>query len=305
MIVNFQYIYNLLLFYLLYEITLWLPKYLMRCGASKVPFQAILSITNACVYHLLRCVAVYDICVNLHRYRNFHRFQRDGVFFFLVLQEEYMLTCCLPNTFCHNCIASLETWFSDDPHRLIYWVEVCLLLVGCPFAHHCHEAISEWHWDILDKRQLLSSFIANWSAYPGSVWRTGLPIWIVRSTCLVKIHSLNSTKLQQDGAFAQSWYQGTSKPAIPFKWTPSTWVKKRRKKRRKCSRKFANNGLTPSEIGVILRDSYSIAQVHSITGGKIPRFLNKNGAFHLHMFWYQESDVSLAWLITLGINWRS
>ncbi|XP_018715672.1 uncharacterized protein LOC104415372 [Eucalyptus grandis] len=37
--------------------------------------------------------------------------------------------------------------------------------------------------------------------------------------------------------------------------------------------KFAKKGLTPSQIGVILRDSHGIAQVKSITGSKILRIL--------------------------------
>jgi len=42
--------------------------------------------------------------------------------------------------------------------------------------------------------------------------------------------------------------------------------------------KLAKKGLTPSQIGVILRDSNGIAQVRSVTGNKILRLLKKNGA---------------------------
>lgn len=42
--------------------------------------------------------------------------------------------------------------------------------------------------------------------------------------------------------------------------------------------KLAKKGLTPSQIGVILRDSHGIAQVRSVTGNKILRLLKKNGA---------------------------
>jgi small subunit ribosomal protein S13e len=41
--------------------------------------------------------------------------------------------------------------------------------------------------------------------------------------------------------------------------------------------KLAKKGLTPSQIGVILRDSNGIAQVKSVTGSKILRLLKKNG----------------------------
>lgn len=41
--------------------------------------------------------------------------------------------------------------------------------------------------------------------------------------------------------------------------------------------KLAKKGLTPSQIGVILRDSHGIAQVKSVTGTKILRVLKRNG----------------------------
>lgn len=41
--------------------------------------------------------------------------------------------------------------------------------------------------------------------------------------------------------------------------------------------KFAKKGMTPSQIGVMLRDSHGIAQVKSITGNKILRMLKGQG----------------------------
>merc|ERR1712078_417508 len=41
--------------------------------------------------------------------------------------------------------------------------------------------------------------------------------------------------------------------------------------------KLAKKGLTPSQIGVILRDSNGIPQVKSVTGQKIVRLLKANG----------------------------
>ena len=40
---------------------------------------------------------------------------------------------------------------------------------------------------------------------------------------------------------------------------------------------MARKGLTPSQIGVILRDSQVVPQVKSVTGSKILRILKKNG----------------------------
>lgn len=44
--------------------------------------------------------------------------------------------------------------------------------------------------------------------------------------------------------------------------------------------KFAKKGMTPSQIGVLLRDSHGIAQVKSVTGSKILRILKGQGERH-------------------------
>merc|ERR1711972_1107672 len=41
--------------------------------------------------------------------------------------------------------------------------------------------------------------------------------------------------------------------------------------------KLAKKGLTPSQIGVTLRDSFGIPQVKNVTGNKILRILKTNG----------------------------
>ena len=52
--------------------------------------------------------------------------------------------------------------------------------------------------------------------------------------------------------------------------------------------KFAKKGLTPSQIGVILRDSHGIAQVKSVTGNKILRILKAQGnAFVLLVYQFE------------------
>lgn len=43
--------------------------------------------------------------------------------------------------------------------------------------------------------------------------------------------------------------------------------------------KFARKGLTPSAIGVLLRDQHGIAQVKSVTGNKILRILKSQGEY--------------------------
>lgn len=41
--------------------------------------------------------------------------------------------------------------------------------------------------------------------------------------------------------------------------------------------KFARKGMTPSAIGVLLRDQHGIAQVNSVTGNKVLRILKAQG----------------------------
>ena len=47
--------------------------------------------------------------------------------------------------------------------------------------------------------------------------------------------------------------------------------------------KLAKKGLTPSQIGVVLRDSYGVAQVKNVTGNKILRILKSKGLRQLNI----------------------
>ncbi|RWW30393.1 hypothetical protein GW17_00005031 [Ensete ventricosum] len=100
--------------------------------------------------------------------------------------------------------------------------------------------------------------------------------------------------------------KGVSSSALPYKRTPPTWLKisaadvscrlliwfplllflllgfllnsvdpVAQVEENIC--KFAKKGLSPSQIGVILRDSHGIAQVNSVTGSKILRILKAHG----------------------------
>ena len=42
-------------------------------------------------------------------------------------------------------------------------------------------------------------------------------------------------------------------------------------------RKLAKKGMTPSQIGVLLRDSHGIPQVKNVTGNKVLRILKSSG----------------------------
>ncbi|KAF5732300.1 hypothetical protein HS088_TW18G00994 [Tripterygium wilfordii] len=71
--------------------------------------------------------------------------------------------------------------------------------------------------------------------------------------------------------------KGISASALPYKRTPPSWLKVSAQDVDENICKFAKKGLTPSQIGVILRDSHGIAQVKSVTGNKILRILKAHG----------------------------
>eukprot|EP01031_Cornospumella_fuschlensis_P037634 gene37634-45719_t len=70
---------------------------------------------------------------------------------------------------------------------------------------------------------------------------------------------------------------GISKSALPYKRTPPSWLKTTPSQVEEHVNKLAKRGLTPSQIGVILRDSHGVAQVKSVTGNKVLRILKKSG----------------------------
>jgi small subunit ribosomal protein S13e len=71
--------------------------------------------------------------------------------------------------------------------------------------------------------------------------------------------------------------KGIAASALPYKRTPPSWLKTTTAQVEEQVNKLAKRGLTPSQIGVILRDSHGIAQVKSVTGNKIVRILKKSG----------------------------
>lgn len=71
--------------------------------------------------------------------------------------------------------------------------------------------------------------------------------------------------------------KGIARSSLPYKRTPPSWLKVTASQVEEHINKLAKKGLTPSQIGVILRDSNGIAQVKSVTGTKILRILKKNG----------------------------
>jgi hypothetical protein len=66
--------------------------------------------------------------------------------------------------------------------------------------------------------------------------------------------------------------------ALPYRRAPPTWLKTTPDDVVEHITKLARKGLTPSQIGVVLRDSHGIPQVRFVTGNKILRILKSQGA---------------------------
>merc|ERR1712233_64959 len=68
-----------------------------------------------------------------------------------------------------------------------------------------------------------------------------------------------------------------SQSALPYRRSVPQWLKITSDEVKDQIFKLAKKGLTPSQIGVILRDSHGVAQVRFVTGNKILRILKKKG----------------------------
>lgn len=60
--------------------------------------------------------------------------------------------------------------------------------------------------------------------------------------------------------------KGISSSAIPYSRTPPAWLKTTPDQVVDQICKLAKKGATPSQIGVVLRDSHGVAQVKVVTG---------------------------------------
>lgn len=73
--------------------------------------------------------------------------------------------------------------------------------------------------------------------------------------------------------------KGISASALPYSRAPPSWLKTTPEEVADQIFKLARRGLSPSQIGVVLRDSQGIPQVKTVTGNKILRILKTNGEF--------------------------
>lgn len=67
---------------------------------------------------------------------------------------------------------------------------------------------------------------------------------------------------------------------------PPQWLKLSPEEVKEQIYKLAKKGLNPSQIGVVLRDSYGVAQVKNVTGNKILRILKSKGAVNVLCIMY-------------------
>eukprot|EP01134_Creolimax_fragrantissima_P000004 CFRG0004T1 len=71
--------------------------------------------------------------------------------------------------------------------------------------------------------------------------------------------------------------KGISRSALPYRRSVPSWLKLSTDDVKDQIFKLARKGLTPSQIGVILRDSHGVAKVDRVTGSKILRILRAKG----------------------------
>ncbi|KAK4170424.1 ribosomal S13/S15 N-terminal domain-containing protein [Cladorrhinum sp. PSN259] len=71
--------------------------------------------------------------------------------------------------------------------------------------------------------------------------------------------------------------KGISASAVPYSRNPPAWLKTTPEQVVDQICKLAKKGVTPSQIGVVLRDSHGVAQVKVVTGNKILRILKSAG----------------------------
>ena len=71
--------------------------------------------------------------------------------------------------------------------------------------------------------------------------------------------------------------KGISRRCLPYRKAPPSWAQISAGDLIEQMVKLAKKGSTPSQIGVLLRDSHGIPQVKGITGSKILRILKVKG----------------------------
>ena len=71
--------------------------------------------------------------------------------------------------------------------------------------------------------------------------------------------------------------KGISQSALPYRRTPPSWQKNTPAQVADLITQNAKKGYTPSQIGVLLRDSHGIGRVKNVTGNTVLRILKAQG----------------------------
>jgi small subunit ribosomal protein S13e len=80
--------------------------------------------------------------------------------------------------------------------------------------------------------------------------------------------------------------KGISASALPYSRTPPAWLKTTPEQVVDQICKLAKKGATPSQIGVVLRDSHGIAQVKVVTGMSRMRMRRRRGSVEINTNWF-------------------
>ncbi|KAG5670289.1 hypothetical protein PVAND_000566 [Polypedilum vanderplanki] len=71
--------------------------------------------------------------------------------------------------------------------------------------------------------------------------------------------------------------KGISQSALPYRRSVPSWLKLNAEDVKEQIKKLGKKGMTPSQIGIILRDSHGVAQVRFVNGNKILRIMKAVG----------------------------
>lgn len=71
--------------------------------------------------------------------------------------------------------------------------------------------------------------------------------------------------------------KGISQSALPYRRSVPSWLKLNADDVKEQIKKLGKKGMTPSQIGIILRDSHGVAQVRFVNGNKVLRIMKAVG----------------------------
>ena len=97
--------------------------------------------------------------------------------------------------------------------------------------------------------------------------------------------------------------KGISRSSLPYRRAPPSWCKVEAQAVIDDICKHSKKGLTPSQIGVILRDSQGIPQVSAITGSKILRILKAQGVCSRALVGVYRAACAVLFSYRIGVVW--